>query len=135
MKIGHWNLLFITLLTLLSVSATSCDDDKNEPKSQKTIVGKWTWSEQEGSYYLIETYTFKSDGTYLWQYKEGDSYSTHSGEQSGKYIYDNEFKQLTLYDRQGDQVHSERVTYDVKFTSSTMLLIKDEEVYGPYYKQ
>lgn len=100
-------LAMLCVITTVSVSVTSCnkdddDDKKNEETEAQDLVG--TWEDEYGEY----SYTFKSNGTYIYEEK-GSS-------ERGKYTYKD--SKLTLTNEKG-----EKDEYKViKITSKTLTL-------------
>lgn len=131
MRKFFFNCLVIMTVTFLSIGFVSCSkDDPKEDSSQPTIIGTWTWIENDESYTFSEMYTFNPDGTFKLVWQE----LTFSGEESGTWLYDTNDHKLTLNTIIGEKRGP--YTYTVILQGNQMTLIEaDGDVNGPYTKQ
>lgn len=120
--INKWNVWAIILVAIMSIGLVSCSkDDKNN-----ALVGSWSCSNHYygGSYGGIDTYVFKSNGTYEWSCT-GDWWD----DISGRYSYNSDEGILTI-DRNGYT----NVYIIASITDSSFLMIDEEGDYYTYYK-
>lgn len=124
-----WKVLAFVAIVLGSFAMASCgdDDDEKEGRDGSSIVGTWElvkgyysedgddWWEsvEKGDY---DRYTFNADGTYINEWKYGDS----SNDFEGTYTYDNNTGKLML-DSSDDM-------YDVLTLNSSSLVWEQEEM-------
>lgn len=129
-----WSMLAIMMVTMLSVSFTSCGDSDNEVDDEKitaaSIVGSWAYTTKHGSY---EIRTFNADGTYTIVHK--DSKGEQDYFESGTYVFNVKEMTLTINTLVGEKLgyHS---PYTVILKGNQLTLIeKDGDVRGPMTKQ
>lgn len=108
--------LMIVTVAIMSIGITSCtkDDGGND-----RLVGSWSCNNHYygGSYGGVDTYTFKSNGTYEWSCT-GDWWS----DESGRYDYNEENGLLVITNQKGTSW-----VYFVSFISNNSFMLIDEE--------
>ena len=110
---------------LSSMSLSSCSGDDDDEESNNPLVGIWYCN----NHYIdrisfdsgIDTYTFKSDGTYEWECSGWDN-------ESGRYTYNKESGILTRTNQKG----TTWVEMIVSLTDTYFVLI-DEDGYRYTY--
>ena len=114
------------LVILMSILLMSCE---NENVSSNSLLG--TWSCSNHYHKGIDTYTFKSDGTYTWTLNlTYDSYSDNK-EEHGDYVYNKQAGTLTLSKRTG----STKIYLVTSITKDYFVIMDNDLDCYTYYKE
>lgn len=113
------------LVILMSMLLISCE---NENVSSNSLVGTWSCSNHYHN--GIDTYTFKSNGTYTWTLNlTYDSYSDR--EEHGDYSYNKQSGTLTLSKRTG----STKIYLITSITKDYFVIMDNDLDCYTYYKE
>ena len=124
--------LALLLAVVFSVGFASCKDDDDDENSGGNIVGTWECEETFGREYSIDIYRFYADGTFEYEYLEGDYSSGNSrvwAESSGTYSFSD--GRVTLNYQESTNVDEIGTTYSfgVRISGNEMYV----EEYGDGY--